>query len=79
MPIYEYACNSFEHRFEAIQRVSEEPLRDCPECGGKALKKLLSVSAPSSRIKGSGWYRPREERRACVLKDPAAPAVQAAG
>ena len=54
MPIYEYACDSCEHRFETIQRVSEEPLRDCPECGDKSLKKLLS--APGSRIKGSGRY-----------------------
>ena len=52
MSIYEYSCNSCEHRFETIQRVSEEPLRDCPESGDKALKKLLS--APGSRIKGSG-------------------------
>lgn len=54
MPIYEYACASCEHQFETIQRASEEPLRDCPECGETALKKLLS--APVFRLKGSGWY-----------------------
>ena len=54
MPIYEYACGSCEHRFETIQRASEEPLRDCPECGDETLKKLLS--APVFRLKGSGWY-----------------------
>ena len=54
MPIYEYACGSCEHRFETIQRVSEAPLRDCPECGDGSLKKLLS--APVFRFKGSGWY-----------------------
>ena len=54
MPIYEYACGSCEHQFETIQRASEEPLRDCPECGEAALKKLLS--APVFRLKGSGWY-----------------------
>lgn len=54
MPIYEYACGSCEHQFETIQRASEEPLRDCPECGETALKKLLS--APVFRLKGSGWY-----------------------
>ena len=54
MPIYEYACGSCEHRFETIQRASEEPLRDCPECGDATLKKLLS--APVFRLKGSGWY-----------------------
>ncbi len=54
MPIYEYACGSCEHRFETIQRASEGVLRDCPECGEAALKKLLS--APNFRLKGSGWY-----------------------
>ena len=54
MPIYEYACGSCEHRFETIQRASEGALRDCPECGEAALKKLLS--APNFRLKGSGWY-----------------------
>ena len=54
MPIYEYACRSCEHRFESIQKASEAPLRDCPECGEATLKKLLS--APVFRLKGSGWY-----------------------
>ena len=54
VPIYEYACRSCEHRFETIQRASEEPLRDCPECGDATLKKLLS--APVFRLKGGGWY-----------------------
>ncbi len=54
VPIYEYACGSCEHRFETIQKASEEPLRDCPSCGHSALKKLLS--APVFRLKGSGWY-----------------------
>jgi len=54
VPIYEYACGSCEHRFETIQRASEEPLKDCPACGASALKKLLS--APVFRLKGAGWY-----------------------
>ena len=54
MPIYEYACGSCEHRFETIQRASEDALVDCPSCGEGALKKLLS--APNFRLKGSGWY-----------------------
>ena len=54
MPIYEYACRSCEHQFESIQKASEQPLQDCPECGEPTLKKLLS--APVFRLKGSGWY-----------------------
>ena len=54
MPIYEYACVSCEHQFETIQRVGEDPLKDCPECGKAELKKLVSVAA--FRLKGGGWY-----------------------
>lgn len=54
MPIYEYACRSCEHQFESIQKASEQPLQDCPECGEPTLKKLMS--APVFRLKGSGWY-----------------------
>ncbi len=54
MPIYEYTCVSCEHQFETIQRVAEDPLEDCPECGKAELKKLVSVAA--FRLKGGGWY-----------------------
>ena len=54
MPIYAYACKSCEHQLDALQKISEEPLVDCPECGEPALKRLLS--APRFRLKGSGWY-----------------------
>ncbi len=54
MPIYEYSCDSCGHKLEAIQKVSDAPLVECPECGKSALKKLLSATA--FRLKGSGWY-----------------------
>ncbi len=54
MPIYEYQCKACGHRFDALQKVSDAPLRDCPVCAKQELKKL--VSAPSFRLKGSGWY-----------------------
>ena len=54
MPIYEYACVSCEHQFETIQRVGEDPLKDCPDCGKAELKKLVSFAA--FRLKGGGWY-----------------------
>lgn len=54
MPIYEYACQACGHEFEALQKVSDPPLRKCPECGKPKLRKLLS--APSFRLKGGGWY-----------------------
>ena len=54
MPIYEYACQQCGHAFDALQKISDDPLKDCPECGEPQLKKLLS--APNFRLKGSGWY-----------------------
>ena len=54
MPIYEYECGQCGHRFDTIQKMSEAPLTDCPECGKPALQKLLS--APGFRLKGGGWY-----------------------
>ena len=54
MPIYEYECSACGHRLEVIQKMSEPPKTDCPECGEAKLKKLLSVTG--FRLKGSGWY-----------------------
>ncbi len=54
MPIYEYQCDSCGHEMEALQKMSDAPLTDCPECGKSSLKKL--VSAAGFRLSGSGWY-----------------------
>jgi len=54
MPIYEYACKKCGHVFDVLQKMSDPPLTDCPECGAAELRKL--VSAPSFRLKGGGWY-----------------------
>jgi putative FmdB family regulatory protein len=54
MPIYEYECTACSHRFESIQKMSDDPLIDCPECQEAALKKLISAAA--FRLKGGGWY-----------------------
>ena len=54
MPIYEYECKACGHRLEVIQKISDEPLKDCPECHKPELKKL--ISAAGFRLKGGGWY-----------------------
>jgi putative FmdB family regulatory protein len=54
MPIYEYRCSACEHHLEALQKMTDAPLRKCPECGKSQLKRL--VSASQFRLKGSGWY-----------------------
>lgn len=54
VPIYEYRCESCGAELEKLQKISDPPLLECPECGKDSLKKL--VSASSFRLKGSGWY-----------------------
>lgn len=54
MPFYEYRCDACDHGFEALQKISEEPLEVCPACNEKALRKL--ISAAGFRLKGQGWY-----------------------
>lgn len=54
MPIYEYHCEACGNDHEALQKIADEPLIVCPNCGAERLKK--KVSAPSFRLSGSGWY-----------------------
>ena len=54
MPIYEYLCKKCDHTLDALQKIADAPLVDCPSCGEAALKRLLS--APRFRLKGQGWY-----------------------
>ena len=54
MPFYEYECSSCKFYVEALQKISEPPLRKCPSCKKQTLKRL--VSAPVFRLKGGGWY-----------------------
>ena len=54
MPIYEYECRQCGHVFDALQKMSDAPHTDCPDCGQPELRKLLS--APNFRLKGGGWY-----------------------
>ncbi|MGA1424182.1 MAG: FmdB family zinc ribbon protein [Steroidobacteraceae bacterium] len=54
MPFYEYQCSACGEQIEVMQKISDKPLRKCPECGKNTLVKL--ISAPVFRLKGSGWY-----------------------
>jgi putative FmdB family regulatory protein len=53
MPTYGYRCGSCGHQFEIVQRISDEPLKACPECQGKLTKILYPVGIS---FKGSGFY-----------------------
>lgn len=54
MPIYEYLCQTCGHELEAIQKVSDPLLTECPACEKATLKKKVTASA--FRLSGSGWY-----------------------
>jgi len=80
MPIYEYECTKCGHYLEALQKIADKPLRECPECGKHALKRL--VSAPMFRLSGSGWYETdfksdQEKKRNLTDKGDKEPAAEA--
>lgn len=54
MPIYEYQCTSCGHQLESLQKLSDPPLTDCPECNKPSLQK--QISAAGFRLSGGGWY-----------------------
>jgi putative FmdB family regulatory protein len=54
MPIYEYRCDKCEREFEAEQRITDDPLRSCPHCRSRKLRRLISQT--SFVLKGTGWY-----------------------
>jgi putative FmdB family regulatory protein len=54
MPFYEYQCKACGAEVEVLQKITDAPLKKCPECGKNQLAKL--VSAPVFRLKGGGWY-----------------------
>ena len=54
MPIYNYACETCDHRFSVTAKMSDPREKMCPKCGSDRLKKL--VSRTGFRLKGGGWY-----------------------
>ena len=54
MPIYQYRCSSCGYEHEALQKVTSDPLVDCPKCDSPSLVKM--VTAAGFQLKGAGWY-----------------------
>jgi len=54
MPTYDYQCEKCHFEFEREQRITEDPIKTCPECKARKVKRLLS--APNFILKGGGWY-----------------------
>ena len=75
MPFYEYECTDCKFYVEALQKITDKALKDCPSCKKPTLKKL--VSAPVFRLKGGGWYETdfksdKEEKRNIAGREEAA-------
>ena len=54
MPIYEYICRSCGLEKEHLQKMSDNPIENCPACGSGDYVK--QVSAAGFQLKGTGWY-----------------------
>ncbi len=54
MPIYAYKCDSCGHAKDVLQKMSDDPLTQCPSCGAPTFNKQLT--AAGFQLKGSGWY-----------------------
>ncbi len=70
MPIYEYACSACGGQVEIMQSINDKPLRQCPKCRRRTLKKL--VSAAGFQLKGTGWYVTDFRDKKPATKDKAA-------
>ena len=76
MPVYEYECKACEKVLEVQQKMADDPLTNCPECGGP-VKKMMSMN--SFQLKGGGWYSDGYSSSGDGAKKEKAPACPAAG
>ena len=56
MPTYEYNCASCNHTLEAFQKITDEPLKECPVCKKNDLQRGVGGGGASFQFKGSGFY-----------------------
>ena len=68
MPTYAYRCAACDHRFDAVQRMADAPLTDCPVCSGSIKRVIQNVPVV---FKGSGWYK-TDSRKSTTSKDETA-------
>lgn len=54
MPIYEYQCSKCQHQFELIQKMTDDPVKKCPQCFEDTAMRLISPAG--FQLKGTGWY-----------------------
>jgi len=68
MPTYEYLCRSCGKRFEAWQKITDEPITVCPNCSGEVHRVIYPVGL---MFKGSGFYS-TDNRGSSTVSTPAA-------
>ena len=81
MPTYEYQCDACEHNFDEFQSISEEPLKKCPQCGKKKLRRVYGPGA-AILFKGSGFYQTdyrSESYKAAAKKEESGAKPESAG
>jgi len=82
MPIYEYQCSACHHAFDVLQKMSDDAIKQCPECNQDTAVKL--VSAAGFQLKGTGWYetdfknkdKPKSKDQASTAEAPAQKTVK---
>jgi putative FmdB family regulatory protein len=68
MPLYTYQCEACGVRFDARQKFSDDPITECPECGGHTHR----VPQPVGIVfKGKGWYSTDSKGRSNLAVPPA--------
>jgi len=55
MPTYEYRCEQCGHAFEKFHSMTASPIKTCPQCGKRSVKRLISGGG-GILFKGSGFY-----------------------
>src|SRR5262245_50761222 len=70
MPVYEYLCAKCEREFEVEQRITDDPIRTCPHCRSRKVRRLISQT--SFVLKGKGWYSDLYSSSSASKPEPAA-------
>tara|TARA_R110000868_G_scaffold244233_1_gene500378 strand:- start:209 stop:451 length:243 start_codon:yes stop_codon:yes gene_type:complete len=76
MPIYEYQCSACHHAFDVLQKMSDDAIKQCPECNQDTAVKL--VSAAGFQLKGTGWYETdfKTKNKPSAAEEPAKKTVK---
>lgn len=70
MPTYEYRCDKCKKTFEVFQKITDDPVKQCKDCGGE-VRRL--VNATNFILKGSGWYKTDYGKKEVPSKEVSSP------